>query len=171
MTKDEAVKIIEGMDFSCFSPKEQCAIIMAISALELSPEIKNPGLDNVTYKEGSEEKQDLFKAFVLFLAEQNYLRDASVCDAIRILEGKIEDAGGSAYFGVAREHWDSIDVIRPYFHSKYRFRAEYYDGFQAEFVVCEWNDDFEKLEALLEETSKGLYDEYLKYLEEQEKEY
>ena len=59
MTRDEAVKIIEGMDFSCFSSKEQCAITMAINALELLPEIKNPGLDNATYKEEPEEKQDL----------------------------------------------------------------------------------------------------------------
>ena len=38
MNREEALKVIENMDFSGFTPEEQCALTMAIAALELSTE-------------------------------------------------------------------------------------------------------------------------------------
>ena len=36
MSREEALKVIENMDFSGFTPEEQCALTMAIVTLELA---------------------------------------------------------------------------------------------------------------------------------------
>ena len=36
MSREEALKVIENMDFSGFTPEEQCALTMAVVALELA---------------------------------------------------------------------------------------------------------------------------------------
>lgn len=40
-----------------------------------------------------------------------------------------------------------------------------YNGFQAPFLVCLWNNSFEELELLLKDTSEKLYKAYKKELE------
>jgi len=40
MDREEALKVIENMDFSGFSPKEQCALTMAVVALELTTQVE-----------------------------------------------------------------------------------------------------------------------------------
>lgn len=36
MSREEALKVIENMDLSGFTPEEQCALTMAVVALELA---------------------------------------------------------------------------------------------------------------------------------------
>lgn len=43
----------------------------------------------------------------------------------------------------------------------YAFYAEYYDGYQAPFPVCEWNGNIPELEALLQSCSINLYEKYV----------
>ena len=80
--------------------------------------------------------------------------------------GAICEASGleSPCFGIARSQWSCIDFypnVRMYSNpGLIKFHAEYYDGNQAPFIVCEWNDDLEKLEMLLKETSETLYEMY-----------
>lgn len=115
------------------------------------------------------DEQTKFKKMVMCLAELAYHGEENLSDAIFDFEDKIEELGlGEAGFGVARSNWDEIDIIRPYYNSDYKFYAEYYDGFQAPFIVCEWKDDFEKLEALLKEASEELYKKYKECLVEED---
>ena len=90
--------------------------------------------------------------------------------------GELEDVGtfdtainnapnGRANFFAARSDWDGIDVVKNNIQNV-RYYAEYYDGMQAPFLVCSWDDDFEKLEELLRNTSDILYNIYQKKLKE-----
>ena len=115
------------------------------------------------------DEQYKFKKMVTYLAELDFHGNNDICDAICDFENKIEELGlGNACFGIARSNWDAIDIIRPYYNSDYKFYAEYYDGFQAPFIVCEWKDEFEKLEELLKNTSETLYKKYKEYLEKED---
>lgn len=113
-------------------------------------------------------EQNKFKTLVMLLAENANNKD--VRDAINIFEDKIEKSGhGNACFGIARDDFGGIEIVRPEYMSerhRVRFYAEYYDGMQAPFEVCTWNDDFEKLELLLKESSDVLYDMYQTRLQE-----
>lgn len=85
-------------------------------------------------------------------------------------EDAIRNTGcGKAYFGIAKSDWEGIEIIEPspYKKDKIRFYAEYYDGMQAPFTVCEWNDDFGKLETLLKNTSDILYSKYQDTIEKE----
>ena len=85
--------------------------------------------------------------------------DSSLDDEIDNFENAILDSGyGESYFGIPRSDWDNIEVL-PY--SKAKFYAEYYDGYQAPFTVCIWNESLRKLEELLKESSSVLYKEYI----------
>lgn len=105
-----------------------------------------------------------FENLVMFLAEESFKGD--MWEAIETFEEKIKETGcGKAYFGTARSDWDRIDIVNSqYFKDDAKFYAEYYDGFQAPFLVCEWKDDFEKMETLLESTDSTLYKKYQEYL-------
>lgn len=73
---------------------------------------------------------------------------------------------GEASFGVAGEDWERIEITEPpYKYSDARFYAEYYNGFQAPFLVCIWNKDYAELEDLLKNTSEKLYKAYRKEME------
>lgn len=106
-----------------------------------------------------------FGNLVMFLAEESFKGD--MWEAIENFEEKIKETGrGEAYFGTARSDWDRIDIVNPpYFKDDVKFYAEYYDGFQAPFLVCEWKDDFEKMEKLLKTTDSSLYKKYQEYLD------
>ena len=111
-------------------------------------------------------EQQKFETLILMLAEMSYHGDYS--EEISFFEDKITEAckkkGLEApYFGIARHNWDRIEFTPRY--SKIKFYAEYYDGMQAPFRVCEWDDDIEKLEELLKNTSDELYHLYQKKLE------
>lgn len=114
------------------------------------------------------DEQYKFKKMIMLFARLMY-DEKDISDAIYDFENKIEESGlGEAGFGIARSDLGGIDIIRPSYNSKYKFYAEYYDGFQAPFTVCQWNDEFEKLETLLKETSEELYIRYKEYLKEEE---
>lgn len=108
-----------------------------------------------------------FKELVLFLAEladEHYEYDDIILD----FEDKIEEAGGKAWFGAAKSDWSLGIEFTRYRYKDPEFYAEYYDGMQAPFTVCEWNDDFDKLETLMKETSEELYEKYQKHLKTNE---
>lgn len=62
----------------------------------------------------------------------------------------------------ADECWGEIDFPRPQLFpdKEIKFFAEYFDGFQAPFVVCRWKDSFGELERLLKSVSEELYKAY-----------
>lgn len=100
-----------------------------------------------------------FELLVKLLSKLSDEDDSSLDDEIDNFENAILDSGyGESYFGVARSDWDNIEVL-PY--SKAKFYAEYYDGYQAPFTVCIWNESLRKLEELLKESSPVLYKEYI----------
>ena len=113
-------------------------------------------------------EQDKFEKLVMLLAEKSYHGEED--DAIDAFENKISETGyGDAYFGTAQSDYDRIEVVNPEFMPSWhraKFYAEYYDGFQAPFTVCEWNDDFDKLELLLKESSTTLFNMYQMRLKE-----
>ena len=49
MSREEALKVIENMDFRGFTPEEQCALTMAVVALELTTqtELDEKELENM----------------------------------------------------------------------------------------------------------------------------
>lgn len=99
-----------------------------------------------------------FEKLVLFMAENYNSHDTELSDSISAFENAIEASGnGEAAFGIARDDWERIEIAEP--PSKYsnaQFYAEYYDGFQAPFLVCTWNRSFDELEILLKDTSESL---------------
>ena len=100
-----------------------------------------------------------FEVLVKLLAEFWYEDDLSLEDGIDKFEEAISKSGyGESAFGIARKNYDRIEVL-PY--SKAKFYAEYYDGNQAPFTVCIWNESLTKLEELLKESSPVLYKEYI----------
>lgn len=114
-------------------------------------------------------EQDNFEALVKILAKASYEDDYEVKDEIHLYEDKIEETGlGEAYFGVAQsDYWCGIEFARPCcLRNGVKFCAEYYDGNQAPFTVCEWKADFKQLEALLKEVSPTLYTMYEEKLAE-----
>ncbi len=118
-------------------------------------------------------EQSKFKELVLFLAENTECGNIVLDEEITRFEDAIEKSGcGEAYFGIAKLNWEEIEVIKPeYIPSIYKrdgvkYYAEYYDGMQAPFTVCKWNDDYNKLEELLKNTSDilyGMYQELINY--------
>ncbi len=76
------------------------------------------------------------------------------------------EASGNGWAGfITRDDPDKIDFMPN--HTSYakpeeiiRFYAEYYDGCQAPFRVCEWKADISQLETLLRTCSKDLYIKY-----------
>lgn len=116
------------------------------------------------------EKTEKFEKLVLFMAKNYNSHDIELSDLITAFEDAIEASGnGEAAFGIARDDWERIEITKPpYKYSDARFYAEYYDGFQAPFLVCTWNRSFAELEKLLKDTSEKLYGMYRKDLEWQE---
>lgn len=115
------------------------------------------------------DEQERFRKLVKCMVEQWKKSKSPTHDRalthnlIRQFEDKIEEAGGEVFFSIVPDAL-LLHFIEPYPSSDYKFHAEYYDGVRAEWIVCEWNDDLEKLEELLKETSDVLYEEYQKYL-------
>jgi len=112
--------------------------------------------------------QNKFEELVKLLAELSC--DSAYDEEISLFEDKVGTickASGfeGPYFGIAQSDWEGIDCHTRY--SKAKFCAGYYDGSQAPFLVCEWNDDLEKLEMLLKETSETLYEMYQERLKEE----
>ena len=106
-------------------------------------------------------EQEKFEAMVNLLAELS--SEGKYPEEIKNFEDVIKTSGnGEAYFGTAKEDWDMIDFPRPQLFpdKEIKFFAEYYDGFQAPFVVCGWKDSFGELERLLEGVSEELYKVY-----------
>lgn len=82
------------------------------------------------------------------------------------IEAFYHEGNGEASFGVAGEDWERIEITEPpYKYSGARFYAEYYNGFQAPFLVCIWNKDYAELEDILKNTSEKLYKAYRKEME------
>lgn len=75
-------------------------------------------------------------------------------------------ASGDGWAGfLIRDDSDKVDFMPNY--TSYakpgeiiRFYAEYYDGCQAPFRICEWKADISYLEVLLRTCSKDLYAKY-----------
>lgn len=109
---------------------------------------------------------DKFRIMVELLTELEK-GDRDIYDGIYALEKAINSSGyGQAYFGTTNSDYikittaskrtlDLVDIQRGV-----EFYAEYYDGYQAPFTVCEWKQDFSKLENLLKSTSASLYERY-----------
>ena len=108
-----------------------------------------------------------FTKLVMFMAEKYYSNNLVLNEAVSTFEDVVETSGnGEASFGVAGEDWERIEFTAPpYKHSDARFYAEYYNGFQAPFLVCIWNKDYAELEDLLKNTSEKLYKAYRKEME------
>ncbi len=112
-------------------------------------------------------EQYKFEKLVMILAQNYECGDLKIDEEITKFEDAIEETGyGTAYFGTAKSDWDRIEIIKPE-HIPYKYKdegtkyyAEYYDGMQAPFMVCKWNNDFAKLEELLKNTSDILYQKY-----------
>ena len=107
------------------------------------------------------DEQEKFEALVSLLAELS--SEGKHPDEIKDFEDAIKTSGnGEAYFGIAKECWGEIDFLRPqqFPNKEIKFLAEYYDGFQAPFVVCRWKDSFGELERLLKSVSEELYEAY-----------
>lgn len=107
------------------------------------------------------DEQEKFEALVSLLAELS--SEGKYPDEIKNFEDVIKTSGnGDAYFGTAKECWGEIDFLRPQLFpdKEIKFLAEYYDGFQAPFVVCRWKDSFGELERLLKSVSEELYEAY-----------
>lgn len=116
------------------------------------------------------DKKDIekFEQLVLFLASKTERGDLKLDEEITNFEDAIESSKlGSAYFGIAKDDYDRIEIARPeyipYTYKKegVKLYAQYYDGNQAPFIVCKWCDSFNKLEELLKNTSSYLYELYL----------
>lgn len=109
-------------------------------------------------------KSKKFEKLVLFMAENYNSYDTELSDSISAFENAIEASGnGEAAFGIAGDDWERIEITDPpYKYSDAQFYAEYYDGFQAPFLICTWNRSFDELETLLEDTSEKLYRIYRK---------
>ena len=117
--------------------------------------------------------QEKFEVLVMLFAKHSESGNLEFDEEITKFEDAIEETGcGQAYFGIAKMDWERIDIVEPR-HIPYKYRdsakffANYYDGFQAPFVVCYWNDEFEKLEELLKNTSNMLYEMYENELKKQ----
>ena len=117
-----------------------------------------------------EDEQERFKVLVLSLAEMHSRGNRTIMDEVDEFEKAIENSGnGEAFFGIALRDWENINFLHTggYRHSPAaRFFADYDDGYQAPFNVCEWCADFKKLEGLLKQTSPTLYDIYQERLRE-----
>ena len=116
-------------------------------------------------------EQSKFKELVLLLAQSSECKNIELNKEITKFEDAIRNTGcAKAYFGIAKSDWEGIEIIEqsPYKKDKIRFYAEYYDGMQAPFTVCEWNNDFGKLETLLKNTSDILYSKYQDTIEKEE---
>ena len=116
-------------------------------------------------------EQSKFKELVLLLAQSSECKNIELNKEITKFEDAIRNTGcGKAYFGIAKSDWEGIEIIEqsPYKKDKIRFYAEYYDGMQAPFTVCEWNDDFSRLETLLKNASDILYSKYQDTIEKEE---
>lgn len=83
-------------------------------------------------------------------------------------------ASGNGWAGfLTRDDSDKIDFMPNYtsyakLEEIIRFYAEYYDGCQAPFRICEWKADISHLETLLKTCSKDLYMKYETRLHERE---
>lgn len=79
-----------------------------------------------------------FETIVSQIANMYDENDFELEDKITDLEKEIEQTGmGEAFFFATKGNVDAVDFIKK--HSRYAYYAEYYDGFQAPFVVCAWN--------------------------------
>jgi len=59
-------------------------------------------------------------------------------DKVIELEKEIERSGyGEAFFFATKGDSFTVDYVKN--HMRYKYYAEYYDGFQAPFIVCAWN--------------------------------
>lgn len=76
-----------------------------------------------------------FTKLVMFMAEKYYSNNLELNDAVSAFEDAVETSGN------------------------------YYNGFQAPFLVCIWNKDYAELEDLLKNTSEKLYKAYRKEME------
>lgn len=65
-------------------------------------------------------------------------------DKVIELEKEIEKTGyGEAFFFATKGDSGEVDFIKN--HLRYKYFAEYYDGFQAPFIVCAWNGSIDFL--------------------------
>ena len=104
--------------------------------------------------------REKFEVLVNLMAKEIYGGN----DDVDLFEDMIKQSQlGNAYFGVAGSDYDQIEVMS-FSHPANKFHAEYYDGFQAPFLVCEWWGDYNALENLLLQSSKTLYEEYQQIL-------
>ena len=106
-------------------------------------------------------EDDKFKMLVQTMVEEANNGNEEVDS----FEDAIEASGNGCAGFITRDDPDRIDFIPNY--TSYakpgeviRFYAEYYDGFQAPFRVCEWKADISYLETLLRTCSKDLYAKY-----------
>lgn len=122
----------------------------------------------ITKRPVSEDEQERFKALVLFLAETIYRAPEEICEEVYYFEEAIGRSGnGKAHFDAAWEDYERINFSQNKIHRhspRARFFADYDDGY---LNVCEWRDDFEKLEELLKQISPILYDMYQDRLREE----
>ena len=117
---------------------------------------------------------DRFKKMVMMLAEKSENEETCLGDEISKVECAINNSGfGTAHLNISGSDWIGIQVLDgnriPYKYKEdgVRLFAEYYDGYQAPFVVCKWKSDLKKLEELLKNTSLILWKIYKNAIHEE----
>lgn len=81
-------------------------------------------------------------------------------------EDAITESGKGWAGFITRDDPDRVDFYQNYTlytspRETWAFYAEYYDGYQAPFPVCEWNGNITELEAMLQSCSINLYEKYV----------
>ena len=95
MSREEALKVIENMDFSGFTPEEQCALTMAIAALELSTETEEYGMSRLTWRQDGEAFTNyLTKAVVDKLADYEDKQEQGLLPSRSVFESE----GDTVYY-------------------------------------------------------------------------
>lgn len=102
-----------------------------------------------------------FHVLVMLLAETYDLEDSLFENEIDKFEELISEAGGKAWFQAAKSDYNDIEITTYKDMERLHYYAEYYDGYQAPFVVCDWDKPIKELEELLKLASPILYKEYI----------
>lgn len=116
-------------------------------------------------KKEQKEREDKknFERIVLFIArtlDEN--KNEAFVDEIDAFEDAIENHGrDSAWFGMAKSHWNAIQIGYYSYHNPPFFSADY-DGYN----MCEWTGPYEEFEKLFRETAPTVYEMYQTRLSE-----
>ena len=99
---------------------------------------------SVVRKEDSMTDNECFENIVTQIIEMYDEDNVDLEDKVTELEKEMEKTGyGKAFFFVTKGDGFKVDFVKN--HIRYKYYAEYYDGFQAPFIVCAWNGSIDFL--------------------------